>query len=79
MRWITLIALCGAGAAWLQAASNDGDAAVAGILNDIHAVNSLGVPIVSARGKVVRFTPRSRSIFVEDPNGINVELYETTQ
>jgi catechol 2,3-dioxygenase-like lactoylglutathione lyase family enzyme len=37
------------------------------------------VPIVSARGKVVRLTPSTRSIFVEDPNGINVELCETTQ
>jgi catechol 2,3-dioxygenase-like lactoylglutathione lyase family enzyme len=38
-----------------------------------------GVPIVSARAKVVRITPSTRSVFVEDPNGINVELCETTQ
>jgi catechol 2,3-dioxygenase-like lactoylglutathione lyase family enzyme len=37
------------------------------------------VPIVSARAKVVRITPSTRSVFVEDPNGINVELCETTQ
>lgn len=47
-----------------------------GLLKQMRAA---GVPIVSARGKVVRFTPSTRSIFVEDPNGINVELYETTQ
>jgi catechol 2,3-dioxygenase-like lactoylglutathione lyase family enzyme len=37
------------------------------------------VPMVSACGKVVRFPPSTRSIFVKDPNGINVELYETRQ
>jgi catechol 2,3-dioxygenase-like lactoylglutathione lyase family enzyme len=40
MKWICLIALY-SGGAWSQSASNDGDAATAGILNDIHAVNSL--------------------------------------
>ena len=40
MKWICLIALCGSGTAWSQAASNDGDAA-AEILNDIHVVNRL--------------------------------------
>jgi catechol 2,3-dioxygenase-like lactoylglutathione lyase family enzyme len=35
-----------------------------------------GVTIVSTRGKVVQFTPGTRSIIVEDPNGINVELYQ---
>jgi catechol 2,3-dioxygenase-like lactoylglutathione lyase family enzyme len=45
----------------------------------LKTMRAAGVPIVSARGKVVRFTPSTRSIFVEDPNGINVELYETTQ
>ena len=37
---------------------------------------SAGVTIVSTRGKVVQFTPGTRSIIVEDPNGINVELYK---
>jgi catechol 2,3-dioxygenase-like lactoylglutathione lyase family enzyme len=36
------------------------------------------VPIVSARSRVVRLTPSTRGIFVEDPNGINVELYESS-
>ena len=47
-----------------------------GLLKTIRAAKA---PIVSARGKVVRFSPNTRSIFVEDPNGINVELYETTK
>ena len=32
--------------------------------------------IVSARGTAVQLTPETRSIFVEDPNGINVEFEE---
>jgi catechol 2,3-dioxygenase-like lactoylglutathione lyase family enzyme len=47
-----------------------------GLLQTMRAAR---VPIVSARGKVVRLTPKIRSIFVEDPNGINVELCETGQ
>jgi catechol 2,3-dioxygenase-like lactoylglutathione lyase family enzyme len=39
-------------------------------------MRSAGVPTVSAGGKVVPFTTKTRSIFVEDPNGIKVELYE---
>jgi catechol 2,3-dioxygenase-like lactoylglutathione lyase family enzyme len=38
MRWISLLLLLGAGAGWLQAADNHGQAT---ILNDIHVVNSL--------------------------------------
>jgi catechol 2,3-dioxygenase-like lactoylglutathione lyase family enzyme len=47
-----------------------------GLLKRMRAAD---VPIVSARGRLVRFTPRTRSIFVEDPNGINVELYEAVE
>lgn len=42
-------------------------------------MRAAGVPVESARGEVVQFTPTIRTIFVEDPNGVNVELYETTQ
>jgi catechol 2,3-dioxygenase-like lactoylglutathione lyase family enzyme len=44
-----------------------------GVLKRMRAVKT---PIVSARGRVVQSTPRIRSIFVEDPNGINVEFEE---
>ena len=39
-------------------------------------MRAAGAPTVSAGGKVVQFTTKARSIFVEDPNGIKVELYE---
>jgi catechol 2,3-dioxygenase-like lactoylglutathione lyase family enzyme len=42
-------------------------------------MRAAGVPIVSAGGKVVQLTTTVRSIFVGDPNGINVELYEAMQ
>jgi hypothetical protein len=42
-------------------------------------MRAAGVSTASAGGKVVRFTPKTRSIFVEDPNGIKVERYETLQ
>jgi catechol 2,3-dioxygenase-like lactoylglutathione lyase family enzyme len=47
-----------------------------GVLERMRAVKT---PIVSARGRVVQSTPRSRSIFVEDPNGIHVEFEETVE
>jgi catechol 2,3-dioxygenase-like lactoylglutathione lyase family enzyme len=42
-------------------------------------MRAAGVPIVSAHGKVVRFTPGTQSIVVEDPNGINVELHKAVE
>lgn len=42
-------------------------------------MRAAGVPIESARGEVVQFTPSIRNIFVQDPNGVNLELYESTQ
>jgi catechol 2,3-dioxygenase-like lactoylglutathione lyase family enzyme len=36
-------------------------------------------PIVSARSEVVRLTPTTRTIFVQDPSGINVELDESNK
>lgn len=42
-------------------------------------IRALRTPVVSARGRVVQLAPGIRSIFVEDPNGINVKLYEATE
>ena len=42
-------------------------------------MRAAGTPIMSARGRVVQFTPKTRRIFVEDPNGINVELDESNK
>ena len=47
-----------------------------GVLKRMRAVKT---PIVSAGGRAVQSTPRIRSIFVEDPNGINVEFEETVE
>jgi catechol 2,3-dioxygenase-like lactoylglutathione lyase family enzyme len=38
-----------------------------------------GVKVTSAHGEVVQFTPTIRNIFVEDPNGLNIELFESKQ
>jgi catechol 2,3-dioxygenase-like lactoylglutathione lyase family enzyme len=38
-----------------------------------------GTEVLSARGEIVQFTPTTRNIFVVDPNGVNLELYETKQ
>jgi hypothetical protein len=42
-------------------------------------MRAAGVKVTSARGEVVQFTPTIRNIFVEDPNGVNIELYQVTQ
>ena len=38
-----------------------------------------GVKVTSLNGEVVQFSPTIRNIFVEDPNGVNIELYESRQ
>jgi len=52
-------------------------------VRDLDAVltrmRAAGVPVLSAKGEVVQFTPTVRNIFVEDPNGVNLELYESKQ
>ena len=40
-------------------------------------MRAAGVKVTSARGEVVQFSPTVRNIFVEDPNGLNVELFES--
>lgn len=42
-------------------------------------MKAAGVPFTSARGEVVQFSPTIRNIFVEDPNGLNIELFESKQ
>ena len=39
-------------------------------------MRAAGVPLTSQHGEVVQFTPTIRNIFVQDPNGINIELFE---
>ncbi len=42
-------------------------------------MRAAGVPVTSAHGEIVQFTPAIRNIFVEDPNGLNIELFEVKQ
>jgi catechol 2,3-dioxygenase-like lactoylglutathione lyase family enzyme len=41
-------------------------------------MRAAGVMVTSARGEVAQFGPTVRNIFVEDPNGLNIELFEST-
>jgi catechol 2,3-dioxygenase-like lactoylglutathione lyase family enzyme len=47
-----------------------------GMLKQLRAA---GTEVVSAHGQIVQFGPKTRNIFVVDPNGVNLELYETQQ
>jgi catechol 2,3-dioxygenase-like lactoylglutathione lyase family enzyme len=42
-------------------------------------MRAAGVIVTSANGEVAQFSPTVRNIFVEDPNGLNIELFESTQ
>ena len=42
-------------------------------------MRAAGVTVTSAHGEVAQFSPTVRNIFVEDPNGLNIELFESTQ
>jgi catechol 2,3-dioxygenase-like lactoylglutathione lyase family enzyme len=44
-----------------------------GLLARMHAA---GVKVTSKDGAVVQFGPTVRNIFVEDPNGVNIELFQ---
>jgi catechol 2,3-dioxygenase-like lactoylglutathione lyase family enzyme len=52
-------------------------------VNDLASVvkrlKAIGTPIVSAKGAIVQFAPTTRNIFVTDPNGLNLELYDSKQ
>jgi catechol 2,3-dioxygenase-like lactoylglutathione lyase family enzyme len=41
-------------------------------------MRAAGVRVTSANGEVAQFSPTIRNIFVEDPNGLNIELFEST-
>ena len=45
----------------------------------LQRMRAAGVKVTSLRGEVVQFTPAIRNIFVEDPNGLNIELFEAKQ
>ena len=40
-------------------------------------MRAAGVEVTSKDGAVVQFSPTIRNIFVEDPNGLNIELFES--
>ncbi len=42
-------------------------------------MRAAGVTVTSAHGEVAQFSPTVRNIFVEDPNGMNIELFESKQ
>jgi hypothetical protein len=44
-----------------------------GLLKRLRAA---GVPVLSSGDEVVQFTPTTRNVLVEDPNGIQIELHE---
>jgi catechol 2,3-dioxygenase-like lactoylglutathione lyase family enzyme len=52
-------------------------------VNDLEGMlkrlRAAGTEVISARGEIVQFGPTTRNIFVVDPNGVNLELYETKQ
>lgn len=39
-------------------------------------MKAAGTPVISARGEIVDFGRGTHNIFVEDPNGMNIELFE---
>ena len=39
-------------------------------------LRAIGTEVLSAKGEIVQFGPTVRNIFVVDPNGVNLELYE---
>jgi catechol 2,3-dioxygenase-like lactoylglutathione lyase family enzyme len=45
----------------------------------LERMRAAGVIVTSANGEVAQFSPTIRNIFVEDPNGLNIELFESTQ
>ncbi len=44
----------------------------------IAQMKAAGVPIISANGEIVDFGGGTHTIFVEDPNGMNIEVFERT-
>jgi catechol 2,3-dioxygenase-like lactoylglutathione lyase family enzyme len=44
----------------------------------ISLMNAAGVNVISANGQIVDFGGGTHTIFVEDPNGMNIEVFERT-
>jgi catechol 2,3-dioxygenase-like lactoylglutathione lyase family enzyme len=42
----------------------------------VEEMRAAGVPLISANGQIVDFGGGTHNIFVEDPNGMNLELFE---
>ena len=42
-------------------------------------MRAAGVQVTSISGELVQFSPTIRNIFVVDPNGLNIELFESKQ
>ncbi len=63
--------------------TDPGAPAVALRVTDIEGLlarmRAAGVQVTSAHGEPVQFSPTIRNIFVVDPNGLNIELFETKQ
>ena len=59
-----------------------GSPAVALRVTDIQGLlarmRAAGVKVTSKNGELVQFSPTIRNIFVVDPNGLNIELFEVT-
>lgn len=51
---------------------------VTGIDGLLERMRAAGVQVISKDGKPVQFTPAIRNIFVVDPNGVNIELFEVS-
>jgi hypothetical protein len=59
-----------------------GAPAIAVQVNDLTAMvaefRAAGTPIISSEGKIVDFGGGTHTIFVEDPNGLHLEVFERT-
>ena len=44
----------------------------------IALMKAAGVNVISANGQIVDFGGGTHTIFVEEPNGMNIELFERT-
>jgi len=49
---------------------------VVNLVGMVSEMKAAGVPVISANGQIVDFGNGTHNIFVEDPNGMNLELFE---
>ena len=68
------------GATFRQQVPDPGTPAISLRVSDLDGLlrrlKAAGAPVISAGGVPVQFSPTIRNIFVEDPNGFKIELYE---